>query len=131
MSENCLFCKIIAGEIPSARVYEDEICVAFNDISPQAPTHLLIIPREHFASLDEAADDVDGLGTIGLGIRVIWGRFAHRVGSSGWLTSGGCRGGRRAASTAAGPVSGVAAAIIPREKSRVKNLSVPSEFGIE
>jgi len=57
MSENCLFCKIIAGEIPSARVYEDEICVAFNDISPQAPTHLLIIPREHFASLDEAADE--------------------------------------------------------------------------
>ena len=52
MNENCLFCKIAAGEIPSAKVYEDEICVAFNDISPQAPTHVLIIPREHFASLD-------------------------------------------------------------------------------
>jgi histidine triad (HIT) family protein len=54
MSENCLFCKIAAGEIPSAKVYEDDVCVAFNDISPQAPTHVLIVPREHFASLDEA-----------------------------------------------------------------------------
>jgi histidine triad (HIT) family protein len=54
MSENCLFCKIVAGEIPSAKVYEDEICVAFNDISPQAPTHVLIIPRKHIDSLDKA-----------------------------------------------------------------------------
>ena len=54
MSEKCLFCKIVAGEIPSAKVYEDEVCLAFNDISPQAPTHVLIIPREHLASLAEA-----------------------------------------------------------------------------
>lgn len=54
MSENCIFCKIIAGEIPSAKVYEDDVCVVFNDISPQAPTHLLVIPREHFDSLDKA-----------------------------------------------------------------------------
>ena len=54
MSENCIFCKIIAGEIPSKKVYEDDLCIAFNDISPQAPTHLLIIPKEHFASLDAA-----------------------------------------------------------------------------
>lgn len=54
MKENCLFCKIAAGEISSAKVYQDEVCIAFNDISPQAPTHVLIIPREHFASLDEA-----------------------------------------------------------------------------
>lgn len=54
MSENCLFCKIVDGEIPSARVYEDDVCIAFNDISPQAPTHILIVPREHFASLDKA-----------------------------------------------------------------------------
>lgn len=52
--KDCIFCKIIAGEIPSAKVYEDEVCIAFNDISPQAPTHLLIIPREHFDSLDRA-----------------------------------------------------------------------------
>jgi histidine triad (HIT) family protein len=54
MSENCLFCKIAAGEIPSSKVYEDDVCVAFNDISPQAPTHVLVIPREHFDSLDKA-----------------------------------------------------------------------------
>jgi histidine triad (HIT) family protein len=54
MSDNCIFCKIIAGEIPSKKVYEDDVCVAFNDISPQAPTHILVIPREHFASLDAA-----------------------------------------------------------------------------
>lgn len=52
--ENCLFCKIIAGEIPSEKIYEDETCVAINDISPQAPTHILIIPREHFDSMDKA-----------------------------------------------------------------------------
>lgn len=56
MSENCLFCKIIAGEIPSKIVYEDDVCIAFEDISPQAPTHVLIIPREHIASLDEAEE---------------------------------------------------------------------------
>ncbi len=52
--DNCLFCKIIAGEIPSELVYEDDICVAFNDITPQSPTHFLIVPREHIASLDKA-----------------------------------------------------------------------------
>lgn len=51
---DCLFCKIIAGEIPSAKVHEDAECVAFDDISPQAPTHVLIVPREHVASLAEA-----------------------------------------------------------------------------
>jgi Diadenosine tetraphosphate (Ap4A) hydrolase and other HIT family hydrolases len=54
MSENCIFCKIIAGEIPSTKVYEDDVCVAFNDIDPQAPTHILVVPREHFESLDKA-----------------------------------------------------------------------------
>jgi histidine triad (HIT) family protein len=52
--KDCLFCKIIAGDIPSAKVYEDDVCVGFNDISPQAPTHVLIVPREHFDSLDKA-----------------------------------------------------------------------------
>ncbi len=54
MNEDCLFCKIIAGAIPSEKVFEDDVCIAFNDISPQAPTHVLIVPREHFASLDKA-----------------------------------------------------------------------------
>ena len=51
---DCIFCKIAAGEIPAAKVFEDERCLAFNDLSPQAPTHILIIPREHVASLDKA-----------------------------------------------------------------------------
>jgi len=54
-SVDCLFCKIVAGEIPSSKVYEDEVCYAFNDISPQAPTHILIVPREHIDSLDTAS----------------------------------------------------------------------------
>lgn len=55
MSEkDCLFCKIAAGEIPSDRVFEDDVCIAFNDIIPQAPTHILLIPRDHIDSLDEA-----------------------------------------------------------------------------
>ncbi len=45
--ENCLFCKIAAGIIPSSKVYEDERVLAFNDIDPQAPTHFLVIPKEH------------------------------------------------------------------------------------
>ncbi|MDR0490910.1 MAG: histidine triad nucleotide-binding protein [Oscillospiraceae bacterium] len=47
---DCIFCKIIAGEIPSQRVYEDDNVYAFRDITPQAPVHILIIPKEHIAS---------------------------------------------------------------------------------
>ena len=48
---NCLFCKIAAGEIPSTKVYEDETVLAFRDIAPQAPTHVLVIPREHISGV--------------------------------------------------------------------------------
>ncbi len=51
MSENCLFCKIAAGEIPSTEVYSDEHIVAFRDISPAAPQHILLIPRKHIQSV--------------------------------------------------------------------------------
>ena len=54
---DCLFCKIIAGEIPSTKVYEDEVCFAFRDIAPQAPTHILVVPKEHIASADELTAD--------------------------------------------------------------------------
>ena len=54
---DCLFCKIAAGEIPSKRAYEDEVCVAFYDIDPQAPTHFLVIPRQHIASVAEVGED--------------------------------------------------------------------------
>ncbi len=58
---DCLFCKIAAGEIPGERVWEDDRAVAFRDISPQAPTHVLIIPRRHLASLSEAEESDAGL----------------------------------------------------------------------
>ena len=51
--DNCIFCKIIKGEIPTNKVYEDETVIAFNDIEPQAPVHILIIPKEHIASAAE------------------------------------------------------------------------------
>src|SRR5215472_14088103 len=54
---DCLFCKIIAGEIPSKKVYEDEHTFAFSDINPQAPTHVLIVPKRHIAGLKEAKPD--------------------------------------------------------------------------
>ena len=49
---DCLFCKIVAGEIPSTKVYEDETVLAFRDISPMAPTHILVIPKLHIPSVD-------------------------------------------------------------------------------
>lgn len=48
---NCLFCRIIAGEIPSAKVYEDDTVLAFRDIAPQAPTHILVIPKAHISGV--------------------------------------------------------------------------------
>lgn len=54
---DCIFCKIAAGEIPSTKVYEDESVVAFNDLDPQAPVHVLIIPKEHIASAAEINEE--------------------------------------------------------------------------
>ena len=56
MSSSCLFCRIVAGEIPANIVAETDDCVAFRDIDPKAPTHVLVIPRAHVASLAEAKD---------------------------------------------------------------------------
>ncbi len=58
---DCLFCKIIAGQINASIVYQDDRVVAFKDINPQAPTHVLVVPRRHIASLNELAPDDDGL----------------------------------------------------------------------
>ncbi len=58
---DCLFCKIIKGEIPSEKVYEDENTLAFRDIKPQAPTHVLVIPRDHYASVHEVPSERMGL----------------------------------------------------------------------
>ena len=54
---DCIFCKIIAGEIPSSKVYEDESVYAFRDIQPQAPVHVLVIPKTHIASADEVSTE--------------------------------------------------------------------------
>jgi histidine triad (HIT) family protein len=60
---DCLFCRILAGEIPSKKVFEDEYTYAFEDIKPQAPTHVLIIPRKHIVDLKEAApEDAELIG---------------------------------------------------------------------
>ena len=54
---DCLFCKIVAGDIPSTKVYEDETVLAFRDIAPQAPTHILVIPKAHIGSVAEVTAD--------------------------------------------------------------------------
>lgn len=64
---DCLFCKVIAGQIPSKKVYEDERVFAFEDIQPQAPTHVLIIPKQHIVGLKEAKPgDAEILGYMQL-----------------------------------------------------------------
>jgi histidine triad (HIT) family protein len=60
---DCLFCKIIRGEIPSKKVYEDDRVFAFEDIDPKAPTHILIIPKKHFSGINTAApEDAEIIG---------------------------------------------------------------------
>lgn len=61
--EGCLFCKIIKGEIPSTKVYEDELVYAFKDINPQAPVHILVIPKGHMSSLDALAQ-IEGYANL-------------------------------------------------------------------
>lgn len=60
---DCLFCKIIAEDIPSKKVYEDELCYAFHDIDPQAPVHFLVIPKEHIQSVSQV--DETNAATVG------------------------------------------------------------------
>lgn len=62
MSANeCLFCKIISGDVAATVVYQDERCIAIRDVNPQAPTHILVIPREHIESLDDATQRDEAL----------------------------------------------------------------------
>ena len=64
---DCLFCRIAAGTLPASKVYEDDVVVAFEDIHPGAPTHILIVPRRHLAGLDVAAPgDAELLGRLQL-----------------------------------------------------------------
>ena len=84
--DDCLFCKIISGEIPSTVVYQDEDCIAIRDINPQTPTHVLVMPRKHFKNLTEAAEaDPELVGRLTRPraprspVRKALRRTAHRV----------------------------------------------------
>lgn len=57
----CLFCRIVAGEIPATKVFEDDRLIAFNDINPQAPMHVLVVPRAHIPTLNDLAESHDAL----------------------------------------------------------------------
>jgi len=62
---SCLFCRIVSGEIPASKVYEDADVIAFNDINPQAPLHVLVIPKRHIATLNDVADGDEAIvGTL-------------------------------------------------------------------
>lgn len=61
MSGDCLFCKILAGDIPAELVYESETAVAFRDINPQAPTHVLVIPRKHISTINDITPDDEAI----------------------------------------------------------------------
>ncbi len=65
---SCLFCKIVAGKVPAARVYEDDQVIAFNDINPQAPMHVLVVPKRHVATLNDLSEADDAL--VGAMVRV-------------------------------------------------------------
>ena len=76
--QDCIFCKIVRGEIPSEKVYEDDEILGFNDIHPAAPVHFMLIPKRHIASLaDATADDAGVLGRI----MTLTGRLAKEQGS--------------------------------------------------
>lgn len=71
MEQDCLFCKIVAGEIPATRVYEDDFVVAFDDISPQAPVHTLVVPKEHIENLLDERASAELLGNIMMSINKV------------------------------------------------------------
>lgn len=72
MAENCIFCKIISGEIPSRRVYENDRVLAFDDINPMAPVHVIIIPKQHIPTLlDMTPENIDIMGDIISAVREV------------------------------------------------------------
>ncbi len=81
---DCLFCKIIAHEIPASIVYEDDHVVAFNDINPQAPTHVLVVPKRHIPTLNELTPEDDAI--VGEVVR-----RAAAIAKAGGISAGGFR----------------------------------------
>ena len=76
--DDCLFCKIISGDIPSERVYEDDCCIAIRDIDPQAPVHILVIPKKHYKDVTEL-DSAD----IAVKLLLAVGKIAKQCGVDG------------------------------------------------
>jgi histidine triad (HIT) family protein len=76
--QDCIFCKIVRGEIPSSKVYEDDEVLAFHDIHPQAPVHFMLVPKRHIASLSDAT--MDDAGILGR-MLTLAGRLAREQGS--------------------------------------------------
>jgi histidine triad (HIT) family protein len=69
MVADCLFCKLVAGDIPSTEVYSDEHTYAFEDLNPQAPTHVLVVTREHFTDVADVARDSNASAALLAGVR--------------------------------------------------------------
>ena len=84
MAQDCIFCKIVSGEVPSDTVYEDKELFVFKDINPQAPVHLLIIPKKHISSLADVTEEDYGLLGRMMGMAHL---FAAKAGSTNWFRS--------------------------------------------
>ena len=69
MAQDCLFCGIVAGDIPATKVYEDDHAVAFEDLNPQAPTHVLVVSRKHFTDIADLGRDPEAAAGLVAGIR--------------------------------------------------------------
>lgn len=73
---DCLFCGIVAGDVPATRVYADEHCVAFEDRNPQAPTHVLVVTRRHFTDIGDLGRDAEAGAGLLAGIRALVAQLA-------------------------------------------------------
>ena len=82
MASECLFCGIVAGDIPATIVYSDDHAVAFNDLNPQAPTHVLVVSREHFTDIADLGRDPEAAGGLVAAIR----NYAAQAGLSDFRT---------------------------------------------
>lgn len=86
---DCIFCKIAAGDIPATKLYEDDQVVAFRDLNPQAPTHVLVIPRKHIATLNDLEPgDAELIGRLYLAARQV--AAAEGIAASGYRTVFNC-----------------------------------------
>ena len=118
--DNCLFCKIIAGDIPSTKVYEDDKVYAFRDINPQAPVHVLIVPKKHMANVLECDGETAAALTAAVGeiARQEGGAFVRAAGA---VAGEQPRAGRRRRGEG---VVQLAARLVGREITRVDILGV-------